>query len=419
MERSRRLPRGRGRRAADRARAAVARGRRGRRAAAPRSRGRERDEPGRPRPHLHVRARVGGRRRLDHPRGASGERPRGPRHDDVGAVHRPGRRRLPVARARVRLAAERAVVADLALRRPRRPAARASHRPAGRGRRRARAPRLERQPRARREGLPRLPFHHRGRAARLRRGRGRARLRRPRPHQRRDVPLRGDRHRRPCGERTLERGGGPPRGAASARGGGPVRSRRDPRGVPASRPTGTPWVRRSPAVGWRAVARRSRRRVLPARERLPRLAVRDDRAARRPRPGRDRGPVAPPLRIGGRGPRLPRHRGHRPRRPPRAPRPLRLRRGGAAPLRWRSGGDCRGAGRRIRSAGHRPARGPRARDQPARHAPHSPAALLRGGGAGADHLRRRRRRVSRSTSAPFGSTVSCRSSAWSTRAAGS
>ena len=61
--------------------------------------------------------------------------------------------------------------------------------------------------------------------------------------------------------------------------------------------------------------RRSCRRVLPARERLPRLAVRDDRAARRPRPGRDRGPVAPPPRIGGRGPRLPRHRGHRPRRP--------------------------------------------------------------------------------------------------------
>ena len=47
--------------------------------------------------------------------------------------------------------------------------------PAGRGRRRARAPRLERQPRARRHGLPRLPLHDRGRTLRVRRGRDGAR----------------------------------------------------------------------------------------------------------------------------------------------------------------------------------------------------------------------------------------------------
>ena len=119
--------------------------------AASRPRGRERHEPGRARPHLHVRARGGRRRRIHDPRRAG--RGRWPRRRtttawtpsiDLADGSYQWRARASDSRR------ERALVGHLALRRPRRPAARRPHRPARRGRGRARAPRLEREPRARR-----------------------------------------------------------------------------------------------------------------------------------------------------------------------------------------------------------------------------------------------------------------------------
>ena len=104
----------------------------------------------------------------------------------------------------------------------------------------ARAPRLEREPRARRERLPRVPLDHRGRAPRLRRGRDHAGPRRPGAHERPHLLLCRDRHRRPCGERALERGGGAARGPGDARGRSPLRSGRDPRRVPPPGPAGAP-----------------------------------------------------------------------------------------------------------------------------------------------------------------------------------